>query len=84
MFNSNCSGYIYDELQKKRGWFIISSEDLPYTEQMDHAFRGVHGFGYDELRQSQELRLQVENKRQQDHEKCMQLAAKLDAQAFRG
>ncbi len=51
---------------------------------MDHAFRGVHGFGYNELRQSQELQLQVENKRQEDHEKCMQLAAKIEAQAFRG
>ena len=62
----------------------MSSEDLPYTEQMDHAFRGVHGFGYNELRQSQELRLQVENKRQEDHEESMRLAAKIDAQAFRG
>ncbi|MBD7945754.1 MULTISPECIES: hypothetical protein [Psychrobacillus] len=57
---------------------------MPYTEQMDHAFRGVHGFGYDELRNSQRLRAKVEKRRQADHEKSMQLAAKLDARAFRG
>lgn len=51
---------------------------------MDHAFRGVHGFGYNELRNSQALRLKVEQRRQQDHEKSVQLVAKIDAQAFRG
>lgn len=51
---------------------------------MDHAFRGVHGFGYDELRNSQTLRAKVEKRRQADHEKSMQLAARLDARAFRG
>ncbi len=51
---------------------------------MDHAFRGVHGFGYDELRNSQTLRLKVEKRRQRDYEKSIQLVAKIDAQAFRG
>jgi len=51
---------------------------------MDHAFRGVHGFGYDELRNSQELRLKVEKHRQKDYEKSIQLVAKIDAQAYRG
>ena len=67
-----------------KGWFIISSEGLPYTQRMDNAFRGVHGFGYDDLRNSQELRTKVEQRRQEDHEKSMQIAAKIDAQAFRG
>ena len=58
-------------------------EELPYTEQMDHAFRGVHGFGYKELRNSQDLRMKVELRRQRDHEKSVQLVAKIDAQAFR-
>ncbi|WP_336498124.1 hypothetical protein [Psychrobacillus sp. FJAT-51614] len=57
---------------------------MPYTEQMDHAFRGVHGFGYTELRNSQDLRLKVEQRRQRDHEKSVQLVAKIDAQSFRG
>ena len=57
---------------------------MPYTQQMDNAFRGVHGFGYHELRNSQELRMKVEQRRQEDHEKSMQIVAKIDAQAFRG
>lgn len=40
---------------------------------MDHAFRGVHGFGYDELRNSQTLRAKVEKRRQADHEKVCSL-----------
>ncbi|WP_391116693.1 hypothetical protein [Psychrobacillus sp. L3] len=59
-------------------------EELPYTEQMEHAFRGVHGFGYSEVRNSHDLRMKVELRRQRDHEKSVQLVAKIYAQAFRG
>ncbi|WP_211356420.1 MULTISPECIES: hypothetical protein [Psychrobacillus] len=51
---------------------------------MDHAFRGVHGFGYDELRSSQALRMKVEKRRQRDYEKSVQVVARIDAKAFRG
>ena len=57
---------------------------MPYTQRMDNAFRGVHGFGYDDLRNSQELRTKVEQRRQEDYEKSMQIAAKIDAQTLRG
>ena len=71
-------------VKNRKEWFIISSEGLPYTEQMDHAFRGVHGFGYDELRNSQNLRMKVEKRRQRDYEKSIQVLAKIDAGAFKG
>jgi hypothetical protein len=51
---------------------------------MEHAFRGVHGFGYSELRNSQDLRLEVEQRRQRDHEKSGELLEKIDSNAFRG
>ena len=71
-------------VKNRKEWFIINSEGLPYTEQMDHAFRGVHGFGYDELRSSQALRMKVEKRRQRDYEKSVQVVARIDAKAFRG
>ena len=49
---------------------------------MEHAFRGVHGFGYSELRNSQDLRLEVEQRRQRDHEKSVELLAKIDVECF--
>lgn len=63
---------------------FIKPEGQPYTEKMNLAFRDAHGFGYDEMRQSEDLRMRVEQRRQLDHEKSMRIAAQIGAQAHRG
>ncbi len=51
---------------------------------MDHAFRGVHGFGYVDMRSSHLLRMKVERRRQENYEESVRLIAKIASHTFRG
>ncbi len=50
---------------------------------MDQAFRSAHGVGLIDYQLSPDLRLQVEMKRERDHELGQQVAAQLERQAHR-
>ncbi|PKR78076.1 hypothetical protein CEY16_09165 [Halalkalibacillus sediminis] len=78
--------YSYTCKQIERDDLVILNEneiDVTYTELMEKGMQQTHGVGFEEYSKNLEKRLDIEKKRQQDHEKCNRLVAEVDRQLHR-
>ncbi|WP_174728173.1 hypothetical protein [Mesobacillus harenae] len=51
---------------------------LNYTSEMEKAMQGAHGVGYEVYSQKHEVRMKVEQKREQDYLQSQRIVADLD------
>ncbi|MGC4378754.1 hypothetical protein WD019_17795 [Fictibacillus sp. Mic-4] len=61
-----------------KGWFIIQQIKVKHTSEMEKAMQKSHGIGYAEYERSLEKRLEVEEKREAEYVKGLDVTAELD------
>lgn len=63
---------------KMKGWIVISYLQLSYTSEMEKAMQSAHGVGYEQYRRDHDVRMKVEQRREEDYQQSMRLLADLN------
>ncbi|WML50733.1 hypothetical protein RCG23_15830 [Neobacillus sp. PS3-34] len=65
----------------RREGFIINHLQLNYTNEMEKAMQSAHGVGYAVYSQKHDVRMEVEQRREEDYLKSQRIVADLDRKA---
>jgi hypothetical protein len=57
---------------------IDSLDSISYTSEMEKAMHGAHGIGYEVYKRKHEVRMQVEQRREQEYKESRRMIAALD------
>ncbi|OCA87623.1 hypothetical protein A8F94_07130 [Bacillus sp. FJAT-27225] len=56
--------------------------DMKYTSEMEKAMQQSHGIGYEEYNLKHEVRLEVEQRREEEYLKSQRIVADIDRKVF--
>lgn len=68
--------------KKRRDGFIISYLQLRYTSEMEKAMHSAHGVGYEVYSRNHDIRMKIEERREQDHLESQRLVSDLNRKSI--